>query len=27
VFSIIHRNYRPIPGPAASMGEAHVITA
>jgi multidrug efflux pump subunit AcrB len=27
VFSIIHRNYRPLPGPAASMGEAHVITA
>jgi multidrug efflux pump subunit AcrB len=27
VFSIIHRNYRPLPGSAASMGEAHVITA
>ena len=24
VFSIIHRNYRPLPGPAASFGEAHV---
>jgi multidrug efflux pump subunit AcrB len=24
VFSIIHRNYRPIAGPAASLGEAHV---
>jgi len=25
VFSIIHRNYRPLPGPEASLGEAHVI--
>src|SRR3984885_10622281 len=24
VFSIIHRNYRPLPGPEASLGEAHV---
>jgi multidrug efflux pump subunit AcrB len=24
VFSIIHRNYRPIPGPAGSLGEAYV---
>ena len=25
VFSIVHRNYRPLPGPEASLGEAHVL--
>jgi multidrug efflux pump subunit AcrB len=24
VFSIVHRNYRPLPGPEPSQGEAHV---